>query len=435
MLAQEPVLLPVANMTLVFGLDWFALLGAHPQRQSKRLARRYRASHLVCSGDHATAVGLLRLRIRGTSRKRPLHSAAQGLACLFPDVTVALILPVTSQGWWMVAVHQGAVVARTDRCYPSQELALAALDELRPAYPQLRYLDSSCDDAPTLVQLQAALGQQTRLHKSGRWNRAFPLPVQLFVLVLLLALLLPKAWQRWRANAVVTTPLQQQDAGLLWQQAIAQSLHGRVLHGPQGTQAILHSLYQLPVNLAGWQLDQAECTGVGVRWTCSASYLRQVSWASNHGFLSLTPTDWTSRFPTMDQVYVAWSVSVGSVPLAWPALKTTTHTDRYWLSELQAIRPAFTQMTVGPPVLVPVTAPVNKQGAALPRPDGLPLYKYRPIHIDGPLRSFALLLPQTSAIQWRRVVLNLQETAAATLTSSQLRVSFQGDLYEIPSQP
>lgn len=436
MQAQEPVLLSVANTTLVFGLDWFPLLGAQPQRQSRRLARRYRASHLVFSGEQLASVGLMRLRLRGTARRQQLHSAAQGLACLFPHSTVALILRLPdTQGWWMAAVHQGAVIVRTDRRYPSLELAAAALDDLRPAYPQLRYLDDSSSEAPTLSQLQSALGQQTILRKLKRWNSILPLPVQLFVLVLLLTLLLPKFWQGWRDKAATSAPTVREDASLLWQQAIAQAVQGRVLHGAQGTQALLESFYQLPVNLAGWQLDQAECTAGAVRWTCSASYLRQSRWASNHGFLSLTPTDWTSRFPTMDLVYVAWMVPVGSTPLAWQTLKTTADIDRYWLSELQAIRPAFTQITLGQAVPVPVSAPLNEQGAALPRPDGLPKYMYRTIQINGPLRSFALLISHASVIQWRRVLLSLRDTAPATLTSSQLSVSFQGDLYEIPTLP
>lgn len=436
MQAQEPVLLSLANSTLVFGLDWFPLLGAQAQRQSKRLARRYRASHLVFSGEQVAAVGLVSLRLRGTARKQQHHSAAQVLAGLFPNSTVALILPLPGQqGWWMAAVHQGTVIARTDRRYPSLELAVVALDDLRLAYPQLRYLDASNTDTPTLSQIESSLGQQSALHKVVRWNSVLPLPVQLFVLILLLVLLLPKMWQGWREKAVSASPVAHADAGLLWQQAIAQAVQSRFLHGVPATHALLESFYQLPVNLAGWQLNQAECIAGASRWACSASYLRQTRWASNYGFLNLTPTDWTSRFPSMDLVRVAWSVPVGTSPLANQALKATADIDRHWLSELQAIRPAFTQMTVGQPVVVPVAAPLNQQGLPLPRPDGLPMYAYRSVQINGPLRSFALVLPHVSAMQWRRALLTLSDNAPATLASSQLSVSFQGDLYETPSQP
>ena len=191
MQAQEPVLLSLANSTLVFGLDWFPLLGAQAQRQSRRLARRYRASHLVCTGEQVAAAGVVSLRLRGTARKQHSHSAAQALAGLFPNSTVALILPLPDQqGWWMAAVHQGTVIARTDRRYPSLEQAVVALDDLRLAYPQLHYLDASSPDAPTLSQIESSLAQQSALHRAVRWHSVLPLPVQLFVLVLLLVLLL-----------------------------------------------------------------------------------------------------------------------------------------------------------------------------------------------------------------------------------------------------
>src|SRR5690554_6479316 len=89
------------GVALVFGMEWFPLLGNHPQGQARSLARRRRASHRVMAAGAAASVGLLRARAKGWSGHR-LCSAAAIFAGLHPIGTVAAILPFPGNRQWLV---------------------------------------------------------------------------------------------------------------------------------------------------------------------------------------------------------------------------------------------------------------------------------------------------------------------------------------------
>src|SRR5699024_3783783 len=112
---------------LVFGVDWFALIGGDARSQGRRRARRYRASHLVVCQITASCVGLVSVAI-GQSGARPWCAAALLLACRYPDATVGLVCEVEAGVWWMAAVHEGAVVTRSVKVFASCDAAQRALD-------------------------------------------------------------------------------------------------------------------------------------------------------------------------------------------------------------------------------------------------------------------------------------------------------------------
>lgn len=287
--STTPLLLPFTSTTLVFGLEWFPLLGGPLRRLSRRLARKYGASHLVLSGEQAGSVGMVCLRKQRPARQVTLHSAAQNLASLFPQGTVALILPLPEHGWWLVAVHEGAVVARTDRVYAAQSQAVAALADLRVAYPQLRDLTDESAASLSLHDLQANSTAVGVLHKVNRWHSVVPMPVQLLALMLTLAAVVPPVWTWARPGKVKHVVQAQPDTHLAWQQALRQATQTRCLHGLQGTQPVLNALYELPVVIAGWQLTQVECSAGRSAWMCQGDYQRRQQTASNDGFLRVMP--------------------------------------------------------------------------------------------------------------------------------------------------
>src|SRR3546814_13669424 len=115
----------------------------------------------------AGSVGLLALK-PGRSQKKELYSAAQNVAALFATGTFALLLELERIGYWLVAVHEGAVVARTDRFYLSREDAGQVLDELRLAYPHLLVLGAPNAPAmPSLATLETAERQSVGEGKGG----------------------------------------------------------------------------------------------------------------------------------------------------------------------------------------------------------------------------------------------------------------------------
>src|SRR5690606_21936348 len=99
---------------LAFGLEWLPLVTGKPERSAHRLARQHKASHLVMSTDSAASVGLAFVGRSSPLRRRTVHSAAQIVAQLFEVGTVALVLCLPGSLYWMVAVHEGAVLSRTD---------------------------------------------------------------------------------------------------------------------------------------------------------------------------------------------------------------------------------------------------------------------------------------------------------------------------------
>ncbi len=433
--SDTPLLLPLASTTLVFGLEWFPLLGGSVRRQSRRLARKYGASHLVLSGEQAGSVGVARLRKLRPGRKVRLQSAAQSLASLFPQGTVALVLPLSEHGWWLVAVHEGAVVARTDRVYMSLDQAQAALSDVRVAYPQLRDLTQDADTAPGLHDLQASGAAASLLHKVSRWHSVFPMPVQLLALTLTVVAVAPPAWTWFQAKGVQPQVQAQPDTQLAWQLAIRQATQARCLHGLQGTQPVLNALYELPVAIAGWHLFQVECSAGRSAWMCQGDYQRRQQAASNDGFLRLAPSSWTSHFPTMDLAKVRWTVAAPCTLFSSQSLNSAAHNERHLFSSWQAIRPAFSRMEAGHSQALPIDPPRDNKGQVLAQPVDLITPLYREVHIQGPLRSFELLLPHIASIEWRRLVLNLNEAIKPTLKNSQLNVTFLGVLHEIVSLP
>lgn len=431
MVSNEPLLLPFPATTLVVGLEWLPLLGGKPERLGLRLARQHKATHMVLAGESAGSVGLVSLKAARAQRKIRLHSAAQNVAQLFSTGTIALLLELEQAGYWLVAVHEGAVVARTDRLYPSIAGAQPVLDELRHAYPQLLLLGGpQAPELPSLAVIEAASSPHSRLHVLNRWKPMLPWPVQCFMLALALVLLIPRVWQAFRSNHHAAPVKAAVEPRLAWQLAFEKEAQNRSVHGVQGTRVLLDALHGLPVRISGWALLQAECSPRQGKWRCQARYQRRSAEASNNQFLAGAPDHWTVEFISMDQAQSAWETVSHSSRLQARHLKTSLHNERELFSALQMIQPAFSQMQIGKPAALPVPIPTDEQGKPVPRPPGVAAYTARPVMLSGPLRSGGLLLPHTASMEWNKAVLSLRNVEQPGLKSSSLSLSLQGVLYE-----
>ncbi|HUG59512.1 MAG TPA: hypothetical protein VL002_14855 [Candidimonas sp.] len=432
MATEQTLVLPLQSVTLVFGLEWLPLLGGKAERIALRLARQHKATHMVLAGESACSVGVATLRIGRAQRKNSLHSAAQNVAQLFSTGTIALLLELEKVGCWLVAVHEGAVVARTDRLYRCRDDAQPVLAELRQAYPQLVLLGSGqAPQQPGLAALEAACSPHSRLRTLTRWTPVLPWPVQGFVLALVLVLLVPRLGQVLGSKLQTPAPAANTDPVQAWKRAVEKAVQDRVVHGVQGTQVLLDALYELPVRINGWVLRQAECTAQLRQWRCQARYERRDAQASNSQFLADPPRHWAVEFISMDQAQPVWNVVGHGVPLSAWQLKTSQQNERDLFSALQAVKPVFSQMQIGKPAPLPVVVPNDGAGQPLPRPPGLIRYLSRSVQFSGPLRSGSLLLPHTVSMQWSKAVLSLHDIERPGLKSSGLNLSLQGVLYEI----
>lgn len=417
----------VASVNLVFGLDWFAVLGGPVAREARRIARQHKASHVVHAGDDAASVGIAALPAQ--KRGTVMYSAAELVARRFSTGAVALILQLDRHQWWLVAVHEGAVIARTDQFFASFDDAMDGVRPLSQAYPQLVVMSDEAE-LPSLTDLvQGPLaGAELRRLTHGRGMLSRPYYAAVFFGLILYAgyRVLSGDILGWH-DASDGTAVSADEA---WQNALHELASRHWVHGVTGTVDVLISLYSLPVRLAGWRLYTADCVAQNEQWRCHADYGRDDQNASNAGFLEAAPASWSIRFTPLEQARVQWSLASSGRLLARTELPHSQHVERTVFSALQSIRPAFAMINIDAPELLPVIAPRDEQGNALASPPGLPGYRLRAVRIQAPLRSLSLLLPHADAMAWRRAVLSLDPQVRPDLTQSQLNVTLQGVLYE-----
>lgn len=426
---SEPFILPLTDAVLAFGLDWFPLVGRKAAQAGRRLAQRHRASHLLLAGAPPAAVGMLAMKKSGI--QPPMYSAAQNLAQLHPRGTYAMLLELGDKGCWLAVVHDGVVVSRTDRLYRSRHDAVQFLNELRPAFPSLQLLgDPGAPALPDLASLGSARTPDSRLQPLRRWQSFLPRPVQYFILALLLAVLGPKLWAFMPDPSATPPGLADVDPGVAWRKAVAQSASGRTLHGVAGTQVLFDALYSLPLRVGGWKLTRAECLSRASNWQCQARFERAGPQASNQTFLDRAQAAWIVEFTPTEHARATWRMPSQGAALGQIRLATLDDNERALISELQAIKPGFAKLHISSSSALPVSAPMDAQGKALPRPANQPVYYRRALRIAGPLRSAAMLLPYTAHMAWDKAELVLGTTDRPTLTQSGLMLTLEGAIYE-----
>lgn len=416
----------VGSVGLGFGLEWLPLITGRPDRSARRLARQHKASHLVLAGDTAASVGLAFLHSAADSGAAEVHSAAQILAGVFVSGTVAVVLPLWDSLHWMVAVHEGAVLARTDVVFERLDEVQPILDDLRRAHPSLRVLDGESDNAPpSLSEIAAAAAISTRLVPVGGFQRLR----KPYVAAGLCAVLALAGWSVYAPESAHLPAMKAElDVNEIWRQAIQKAAEGIHLQGVHGSRLLLKSLLELPTGVRGWQLTRADCQPVAANWSCSASYVRHASHATNAQFFEGAPQQWEIDFPTMEQADIRWRITSQITSLASRPVHTHTQNNKQFQSSLQRIKPAFSRLYMGESK--PLAVSLGRGAPAIPRPASLPLLASRRLEATGPLRSAFLLLPLVQDVAWRRVSLTLGKEVSANLLVSRLNISLSGDLYE-----
>jgi hypothetical protein len=433
---MEPLLiLPSPNGALVFGMDWLPLIGNRLERSARRIAREYKATHLVLGNGGVAAVGLAVIPASVPGRRCALVSAAQCLAGLFPSGTVALMLEVAAGRFWVAAIHDGAVVTGTDRLYAEADAARAAIGDLAQAFPLLTVLGTpGVSQAPSLSVLEAAHNERARLTRVRGTAHALRSPAGGLSAILVAVLLAAWLWRPTapvRARAVAAVP--DQDPVAAWRRAIGVARQGRVVHGFSGTRLVLDSFYDLPTVVAGWLLVRASCVPDGSGWRCDASYRRRKDGKGSDAFLDASPGTWQVSFPALEQARAAWHLDGGAVRLARHSSRSVSDDDRHLLGRLQALSPAFTRLELGRPVPLKVAPPRDRRGRVLVRPPGLPRHVVRSVRVTGPLRSAGLLAPLASSVEWSRIAFTAGDVRSPSLTSSRFVISFEGVLHETES--
>lgn len=430
---MEPLLiLPSPDGALVFGMDWLPLIGNSLERSAYRIAREHKATHLVLGNGGAAAVGLAVIPAGLSPGRSVLASAAQCLAGLFPSGTVALMLEISPGRFWVVAIHDGAVVTGTDRLYPEADAARAAIGDLTQAFPRLAVLGTQgVSQAPSLSALETAHSERARLIRVRGGVDVLCSPAGWFLAVLtavLLAAWLSRPAAPARARAVAPVP--DQEPAAAWRHALRVARQGHVVHGFSGTRLVLDSFYDLPAMVAGWRLVQASCVPDGSGWRCDAAYRRPTGSKGSDAFLDASPRAWRVSFPALEQARAAWHLDGSAIGLARHPSRSVSDDDRHLLGRLQALSPAFTRLELGQPVALKVAPPRDRRGRVLALPPGVPRHVVRSVRAIGPLRSASLLAPLASSVEWSRIAVTAGGVRSPSLTSSRFVISFEGVLHE-----
>lgn len=411
-----------ADKALVFGMEWFPLLGDHPQRQAVTLARRRRASHWVVAAGAVASVGLM--RSKGGSKRIALYSAAAAFAGMHPVGTVVAVLRLPHDRLWLVAAHEGAVMARTDQLHDDEADVQETIRLLREAHPTLVVHDESGKTGALLEALfHACEGAQclaaTRRHIG-------PSLVALLLAGVLALWVARSVW--WATDRQVARP--EVDSAQVWANAVRLSAEAHVVHGAAGLMAVLDNLQQLPAYLAGWQLQRVECKPVRVQWQCHARYRRDPA-GDNQSLIDAALPGWRLSFDPLEAALVTWELPLTAQPLSQLSVYRASENEAKLLSALQSISPAFNELRIEAAQPLPLVTPVDAQLQPVPRPPALRVYQKRGLRLEAPLRSLSLLLPESRHMSWERVILEVGEVVQPTLLHSGLRVSLSGVLYEI----
>jgi len=414
------------RQSLVFGLNWFALVGSHIAPMARARARQFKATHYVAGGLRAAAGGCA--RIARPARGTQLYAAAQAYAQRYPDGAVACVAALPDGRHWLVAAQDGAVLSRGDRLYASAEAAQMALQELCGQRPELRVQDGT----GLLERLLQGLDPAARLLPvDTRWG-SLPWPVRAFALGLAGAALLPPLWhyasERYTARPVPAAV----DAVAAWREAVHAWQAGMRVHPPADLWRVMRSLYGIPLAVRGWRLQHARCEPEGANWHCTAYFERVLPQATLAHLAQAAPAAWRTEFRSLEQSALHWQVSGAGASLA--GMPPGRHTSQAFVSDLQRVAQAFTEVRLGPPV--PQLPPAPRDAGGLPLavpalPGLVPRLHSRSLSLVGPLRSFAVLALGDVATSWTSLTLRLAPGRQAALSASVLLVQLQGTVYEL----
>lgn len=413
-----------ARQSLVFGLTWFALVGSHIAPMARARARQLKATHYVAGGLRAAAGGCA--RIGRQARRAPLYAAAQAYAHLHPDGAVACVVPLPGGHHWLVAAQDGAVLSRADRLYANAEAAGLALQELCELRPELRVLDAE----GVLARLQQGLDPASRLLAvDTRWA-GLPWPLRAFALGCAGVLAAPQLWHYVAARRDAGRPAAV-DADASWRDAVHAWRAGLRVHTPAELQRVVQSLYDMPLAVKGWRLQRAQCVPEASIWRCVAHFERVLPQATHDELAAAAPAGWQAQFEALGLSAWHWQMPGAGMSLA--SLPMRQRAPRAFISDLQRVALAFTDVQLGPRVPVAPPAPRDVGGVPLPPPSLpglLPRLHSRAVSLSGPLRSFGVLTLDDAAASWSSISLRLEPGRTAALAASVVAAQLQGTLYE-----
>lgn len=400
----------------VFALQWFALLQGPRSPALKLLLRRNQPQYLCFSGHTFHSVGLY---YETLPKKVEAYSAALCVALSYPQQSWLFKLPLSTQEYWVLGIHEGAVVSGTDRLYGNAQEASAHIELLQQAYPhaQLSFQLPGASHVHEWLSEQSPLAARMQAHhrRTRYWS------------ALGAAVLTVAIWS-WRAGETVTPEL---SAHQLQQAQTIQAEFelGHALNGVAGLRQVLQVLGGLPLQPGGWQLQHSVCQPMPTLWQCAVKYHRDSPNSTNLSLEQAFASQVSVQFDTLDEATVLWRFEMNTQPLSQAVLQYRRRNERDLFSHLQSVQTAFTRLALSDARVIQPQFPPELEPAT-----NEPPFLQRRWFSQGPMRSHYLLMPWVGAFRWEQVRLQWQATAQPSLQHSALTLTLEGYLYELADE-
>lgn len=427
-----------ADSALVFGgVEWWSLIGDQLAKQSYKTAKKHRATHFVSAGKHSGAVGTIRLVDELKSgRKRKLYSAGAAFALANTNGAVFSRTQIEDgELWYVVAAHDGVVIAGTDVICTEAEAEELASD-FNHRYKLGVEVEADFDDS--------YLNERAELTPvKNAWQK---IPVQVKVMALVGAALVIGnfAWTHWksyeRQKAREIFIAQSYDAHAEWDQALNQWATSTVVDGLSGLSALLDTVQDIPPVVGHWRIIEAGCSATTSGWSCSARYNRTVL-ATNASFRAAAPKGWTTTWDGLNNAVGTWAVESKRNSIERSKLSSAAEFAVSYISKVQVTLPSFRKVDIQPPAEVQIEAPKvrqrDMQGNQIvvdvpypfDNPQGIELPKTQAFIFNGPLRSI-LALPVTPYTAIKQIRFTVDERlAVANLRDSIFTAEVSGESY------
>jgi hypothetical protein len=422
---------------LVFGMEWSPIIGARPERESAERAKAAKATHMVFAGANATVVGLARLPSEKHKKgldARKLYSAGVLFAESHPQGVHAATVTVEDGTYWVIASHDGTVVAGTDLLCEERDEAEAIIADLHERYTGLRIADPSRlaldpSKKPPSARLQPI---KSSLESIPRWVKITAVVFGLFVLV-------DQGTARWKKYKLekdeAENTEQYVDATVEWSKALDSWQKGIRPDGEAGLVFLFNAVGDTPMSIGGWRLFEIDCLPSEKGWQCKAIYKRSIL-GTNISLLMGKPPKAQVGWITPDMAETNWTETYSRPQLDRLKIESVEDISIRYVSNLQKVFPAFKQVKISPRTSAAVPAPVvqNARGEnrAIPNPPGNSKVAHIPgvqaVTFEGPLRSLAVL-PLTPNTVLKSIHVKVADQTDPTLTNSMLQVDLKGDMY------
>ncbi len=418
-------LVSFGDLSLIMGMEWFAVIGPDARAEALRVARRYTAQYMFVPTQESSSIAIANIDAK-QKQKLFLVCAAHLVKHEVQSQTSITITRINNDCWWLVGFHNGSVMTRTDKLVSTYDQAISIANDISLSYTDIKFfeyenLPAILVDKPDISIVASAKLQLVPYKKLS---------------YLTMCCLIFIGMAAFSANYFINSYPKVSDQynqahSYLWQQAQNKVFEQLWVHGTYGTKHLLDSIHSTPVILSGWGLQSIECLHRLTSWQCSAVYKRLLSNATNQHLHEALPVDWAVEYLPMEQAKASWTVVSMGRSLANIKLNSHLKNNTTLISNLQSISRAINNIYISAPLQIRVTPPHDKSGSPLPPPSNLLTYQNRLFEVRAPLRSVILLIPHLEHVGWRRLSIAVKPTRQASILESMFVVTMYGDLYEL----